>query len=117
MKCHFFKSNESKDPHLTCSACKGNSCDKSLSCNTCSVWDESQWVKFQRVHEELAVRFLKKCKYKLAGVLAKKSTSFFGFLEAWPTATSSLALSIDSISSLYFATRHSHLFTQLCGQV
>ena len=52
-KCGAFLSSLDRDPHPTCTRCRGKICTKDLTCDFCIGWSSSQWETFA-----------KKCTYK-----------------------------------------------------
>ena len=44
--CHRFMSAITVDGHLLCSSCRGQSCTKELTCDTCATWTETQWQTY-----------------------------------------------------------------------
>ena len=42
-KCGAFLSRLDRDPHPTCSRCRGKVCTKDLTCDFCAVWSAEQW--------------------------------------------------------------------------
>ena len=47
-KLHAFLSLLDRDPHPTCTICRGKSCTKDLTCDFCIGWSSSQWEAFAK---------------------------------------------------------------------
>ena len=47
-KCGAFLSRLDRDPHPTCTRCRGKVCTKDLSCDFCAVWSAEQWELFSK---------------------------------------------------------------------
>ena len=47
-KCGAFLSRLDRDPHPTCSRCRGKVCTKDLTCDFCAVWSAEQWEHFAK---------------------------------------------------------------------
>ena len=47
-KCGAFLSSLDRDPHPTCTRCRGKICTKDLTCDFCAGWSSSQWEAFAK---------------------------------------------------------------------
>ena len=47
-KCGAFLSLLDRDPHPTCTRCRGKVCTKDLTCDFCIGWSSSQWEAFAK---------------------------------------------------------------------
>ena len=47
-KCGAFLSRLDRDPHPTCTRCRGKVCTKDLTCDFCAVWSAEQWELFTK---------------------------------------------------------------------
>ena len=47
-KCGAFLSSLDRDPHPTCTRCRGRVCTKDLSCDICVDWSSAQWEAFAK---------------------------------------------------------------------
>ena len=47
-KCGAFLSRLYRDPHPTCTRCRGKVCTKDLTCDFCAVWSAEQWELFAK---------------------------------------------------------------------
>ena len=47
-KCGAFLSRLDRDPHPTCTRCRGKVCTKDLTCDFCAVWSAEQWERFAK---------------------------------------------------------------------
>ena len=47
-KCGAFLSRLDRDPHPTCTRCRGKVCTKDLTCDFCAVWSAEQWDLFAK---------------------------------------------------------------------
>ena len=47
-KCGAFLSSLDRDPHPTCTRCRGKICTKDLTCDFCVGWSSSQWEAFSK---------------------------------------------------------------------
>ena len=47
-KCGAFLSRLDRDPHPTCTTCRGKVCTKDLTCDFCAVWAAEQWELFAK---------------------------------------------------------------------
>ena len=47
-KCGAFLSRLDRDPHPTCTRCRGKVCTKDLTCDVCAVWSAEQWELFAK---------------------------------------------------------------------
>ena len=47
-KCGAFLARLDRDPHPTCTRCRGKICTKDLTCDFCAVWSAEQWVLFAK---------------------------------------------------------------------
>ena len=47
-KCGAFLSRLDRDPHPTCTRCRGKVCTKDLTCDFCAVWSAEQWQLFAK---------------------------------------------------------------------
>ena len=47
-KCGAFLSRLDRDPHPTCTRCRGKVCTKDLTCDFCAVWSAEQWELFSK---------------------------------------------------------------------
>ena len=47
-KCGAFLSSLDRDPHPTCTRCRGKICTKDLTCDFCIGWSSSQWEAFAK---------------------------------------------------------------------
>ena len=47
-KCGTFLSRLDRDPHPTCTRCRGKVCTKDLTCDFCAVWSAVQWELFAK---------------------------------------------------------------------
>ena len=45
-KCGAFLSNLDRDPHPTCTRCRGRICTKDMTCDVCANWSVAQWEQF-----------------------------------------------------------------------
>ena len=52
-KCGAFLSSLDRDPHPTCTSCRGKVCTMEMTCDICADWSVAQWEQF-----------VKKCAYK-----------------------------------------------------
>ena len=49
-KCGAFLARLDRDPHPTCTRCRGKVCTKDLTCDFCAVWSAEQWELFALRH-------------------------------------------------------------------
>ena len=49
-KCGAFLSSLDRDPHPTCTRCRGRICTKDMTCDFCVGWLPSQWEAFAKKH-------------------------------------------------------------------
>ena len=47
-KCGAFLARLDRDPHPTCTRCRGKICTKDLTCDFCAVWSAEQWDLFTK---------------------------------------------------------------------
>ena len=47
-KCGAFLSSLDRDPHPTCTRCRGRVCTKDLTCDICKDWSQAQWEAFAK---------------------------------------------------------------------
>ena len=47
-KCGAFLARLDRDPHPTCTRCRGRICTKDMTCNFCAVWSAEQWALFAK---------------------------------------------------------------------
>ena len=47
-KCGAFLSSLDRDPHPTCTRCRGKVCTRDLTCDFCAGWSSSQWEAFAK---------------------------------------------------------------------
>ena len=47
-KCGAFLSSLDRDPHPTCTRCRGRICTKDLTCDVCKDWSPTQWEAFAK---------------------------------------------------------------------
>ena len=47
-KCGAFLSSWDRDPHPTCTRCRGKICTKDMTCDFCVGWSLSQWEAFAK---------------------------------------------------------------------
>ena len=47
-KCGAFLSSWDRDPHPTCTRCRGKICTKDMTCDFCVGWSSSQWEAFAK---------------------------------------------------------------------
>ena len=47
-KCGAFLARLDRDPHPTCTRCRGKVCSKDLTCDFCAVWSAEQWELFAK---------------------------------------------------------------------
>ena len=47
-KCGAFLARLDRDPHPTCTRCRGRICTKDLTCDFCAVWSAEQWALFAK---------------------------------------------------------------------
>ena len=45
-KCGAFLSTVDRDPHPTCTRCRGKVCTKDMTCDICADWSAAQWEQF-----------------------------------------------------------------------
>ena len=45
-KCGAFLSTSDRDPHPTCTKCRGKVCTKDMTCDICADWSAAQWGQF-----------------------------------------------------------------------
>ena len=45
-KCSAFLSSVDRDPHPTCTRCRGKVCTSDMTCDICAVWSATQWEQF-----------------------------------------------------------------------
>ena len=63
-KCGAFLSTLDRDPHPTCTRCRGRVCTKDMTCDICADWSAAQWEQF-----------VKKRSYKESKKLSRPSGS------------------------------------------
>ena len=53
-KCGAFLSSVDRDPHPTCTRCRGRVCTMDMTCDICAVWSVAQWEQFvkKRTYKE-----------------------------------------------------------------
>ena len=49
-KCGAFLSSWDRDPHPTCTRCRGRICTRDMTCDFCVGWSPSQWEAFAKKH-------------------------------------------------------------------
>ena len=47
-KCGAFLARLDRDPHPTCTRCRGRICTKDMTCDFCAVWPAEQWELFAK---------------------------------------------------------------------
>ena len=47
-KCGAFLARLDRDPHPTCTRCRGKVCTKDMTCDFCAVWSAEQWDLFAK---------------------------------------------------------------------
>ena len=47
-KCGAFLARLDRDPHPTCTRCRGKVCTRDLTCDFCAVWSAEQWELFAK---------------------------------------------------------------------
>ena len=47
-KCGAFLATLDRDPHPTCTRCRGRICTKDMTCDFCAVWSAEQWALFAK---------------------------------------------------------------------
>ena len=47
-KCGAFLARVDRDPHPTCTRCRGRICTKDMTCDFCAVWSAEQWALFAK---------------------------------------------------------------------
>ena len=47
-KCGAFLSSWDRDPHPTCTRCRGRICTRDLTCDFCAEWSSTQWEAFAK---------------------------------------------------------------------
>ena len=47
-KCGAFLARIDRDPHPTCTRCRGKVCTRDLTCDFCAVWSAEQWALFSK---------------------------------------------------------------------
>ena len=47
-KCGAFLSSLDRDPHPTCTRCRGKVCTRDLTCDICAEWSSAQWEAFAK---------------------------------------------------------------------
>ena len=47
-KCGAFLSSLDRDPHPTCTRCRGRVCTRDLTCDICAEWSSAQWKAFAK---------------------------------------------------------------------
>ena len=45
-KCGAFLSSVDRDPHPTCTRCRGRVCTMDMTCDICALWSVTQWEQF-----------------------------------------------------------------------
>ena len=48
MKCGAFLARLDRDPHPTCTRCRGKVCTRDMTCDFCAVWSAEQWELFAK---------------------------------------------------------------------
>ena len=49
-KCGAFLARLDRDPHPTCTRCRGKVCTRDMTCDFCAVWSAEQWELFAKKH-------------------------------------------------------------------
>ena len=47
-KCGAFLARIDRDPHPTCTRCRGKVCTRDLTCDFCAIWSAEQWALFSK---------------------------------------------------------------------
>ena len=47
-KCGAFLARIDRDPHPTCTRCRGKVCTRDMTCDFCAVWSAEQWALFSK---------------------------------------------------------------------
>ena len=47
-KCGAFLARLDRDPHTTCTRCRGRICTKDMTCDFCAMWSAEQWALFAK---------------------------------------------------------------------
>ena len=47
-KCGAFLARLDRDPHPTCTRCRGKLCTRDMTCDFCAVWSAEQWELFAK---------------------------------------------------------------------
>ena len=47
-KCGAFLARLDRDPHPTCTKCRGKVCTRDMTCDFCAVWSAEQWELFAK---------------------------------------------------------------------
>ena len=82
-KCGAFLARLDRDPHPTCTRCRGRICTKDMTCDFCAVWSAEQWALFAKK------RSYKERKHRPSGLCAPCSAdlpsrgNFFGSFASW----------------------------------
>ena len=48
-KCGAFLARLDRDPHPTCTRCRGRVCTRDMTCDFCAVWSAEQWALFAKI--------------------------------------------------------------------
>ena len=83
-KCGAFLARLDRDPHPTCTRCRGKVCTKDLTCDFCAVWSAEQWELFSLKRSKILQR--KEAPFRLcspcSAVLSPRG-NFFGSFAPW----------------------------------
>ena len=99
--CGSFMASVTRDPHPTCTRCRGQTCTRQLTCEVCAAWSEEQWTDFEKIKKK------KKKPKSVAGGSTPSATS---------TAPQTLPPDQSTVTD-YFRAERPSAFTAYCTSV
>ena len=80
-KCGAFLARLDRDPHPTCTRCRGKVCTRDMTCDFCAVWSAEQWELFAKKRS-----YKKRTPFRLCSFCSADLPScgnFFGSFASW----------------------------------
>ena len=82
-KCGAFLARLDRDPHPTCTRCRGRVCTRDMTCDFCAVWSAEQWALFARKDPTRNVNIALQALRSLLSRLPPPRGNFFGSFAPW----------------------------------
>ena len=82
-KCGAFLARLDRDPHPTCTRCRGKVCTKDMTCDFCAVWSAEQWDLFaqEKILQRTETSPFRLC--SLCSADLPRRGNFFGSFAPW----------------------------------